>query len=202
MAARQASDGSWTAFGHRPPLEYSRIAATALAVRAMQLYGPPGLKKAFDRRMDRAREWLVKAQPASNSDQAFRLLGLAWAGAKKKWIIDQAAELIDQQRDDGGWAQVETLDSDAYATGLTLYALHHGGGLAASNEFYQRGVAYLLKTQLADGSWYVKSRSFPFQPYFESGFPHGHDQWISASATGFAAAALIDSMPPAPRGAE
>jgi hypothetical protein len=57
-------------------------------------------------------------------------------------------------------------------------------------------VGYLLKTQLPDGSWHVKSRSFPFQTYFESGFPHGPDQWISAAATGFAAAAVIDSLPP------
>jgi hypothetical protein len=29
-----------------------------------------------------------------------------------------------------------------------------------------------------------------FQPYFESGFPHGHDQWISAAATAWATMAL------------
>jgi hypothetical protein len=83
-----------------------------------------------------------------------------------------------------------------------MYALHHGGGVAAGEPAYQRGVEYLLKTQLDDGSWHVKSRSFPFQPYFESGFPHGPDQWISASATGFAAAALIDSVPPAAKPAK
>jgi hypothetical protein len=56
---------------------------------------------------------------------------------------------------------------------------------------YRRGVAFLLSTQHEDGSWYVRSRSIPFQPYFESGFPHGHDQWISISATNWAAMALI-----------
>jgi hypothetical protein len=29
-----------------------------------------------------------------------------------------------------------------------------------------------------------------FQPYFESGFPHGHDQWISQAGTALAATAL------------
>ena len=71
------------------------------------------------------------------------------------------------------------MDSDAFATGLALYALRLGGGLSPSNTAYQRGVAYLLQTQLPDGSWYVKTRSFPFQTYFESGFPHGKDQWIT-----------------------
>jgi hypothetical protein len=28
------------------------------------------------------------------------------------------------------------------------------------------------------------------QPYFESGFPHGHDQWISHAGTAWAALAL------------
>jgi ankyrin repeat protein len=197
MANRQASDGSWTAFGHRPPLEHSRVVATALAIRAIQLYSPPGLKAQLDQRVERGRNWLIAANPGANTDQAFRLLGLAWSGASQELIRDQSEALLKEQCDDGGWSQLENLDSDAYATGLTLYALHHAGGLETSQERYQRGVNYLLKTQLADGSWHVRSRSFPFQAYFESGFPHGPDQWISASATGFAAIALIESAAPA-----
>jgi hypothetical protein len=36
----------------------------------------------------------------------------------------------------------------------------------------------------------VKSRALKVQPYFESGFPHGHDQWISQAATAWASMAL------------
>jgi hypothetical protein len=43
---------------------------------------------------------------------------------------------------------------------------------------------------LPDGSWLVRSRSRPFQTYFETGFPHGKDQWISSAATGWATTAL------------
>jgi squalene cyclase len=197
MASRQSPDGSWTAYSHRPPLEYSRVAATALAIRAMQLYGPPGLKDSFSQRIARGRDWLIAAQPASNTDEAFQLLGLSWTDAGADVVKSHTEKLLGQQRTDGGWAQLEKLDSDAYATGLTLYALHRGGGLASSNPAYQRGIDFLLKTQQEDGSWHVKSRSFPFQAYFESGFPHGPDQWISASATGFAAAALAVAAPPA-----
>jgi hypothetical protein len=53
-----------------------------------------------------------------------------------------------------------------------------------------RAIGYLLSTQRADGSWYVRSRSPKFQPYFDGGFPYEHDQWISAMATGWATAAL------------
>jgi ankyrin repeat protein len=196
MAGRQTTDGSWTAFGHRPPMEYSRVSATALAIRAMQLYGPPGLKPTLEARIARGREWLVAVRPETNTDDVFRLLGLAWSGASRELIQAQAKSLLAEQRNDGGWSQLATLASDSYATGLTLYALHHAGGVATSDPAYQRGVEYLLKTQQPDGSWRVHSRSFPFQPYFESGFPHGHDQWISAGATGFATAALIDFLPP------
>ena len=195
LAGRQHTDGSWTAFGHRPPLEYSRISATALALKAMQLYGPPGMKAQLDQRIDKARQWLLAAKAESTSDRSFRLLGLAWAGGADEAVQEEIAALRKQQRADGGWSQLPTLDSDAYATGLALFALSTGGKLPADDERYQRGIEFLLKSQLADGSWHVKTRSFPFQAYFESGFPHGHDQWISASATGYAAVALMRALP-------
>jgi hypothetical protein len=56
-------------------------------------------------------------------------------------------------------------------------------------------VDFLLKTQREDGSWLVRSRSKPFQTYFESGFPHGKDQFISMAATGWATAALSLALP-------
>jgi hypothetical protein len=40
----------------------------------------------------------------------------------------------------------------------------------------------------------VRSRSLKFQPYFESGFPYGHDQWISAAATAWASMAISAGM--------
>jgi hypothetical protein len=85
------------------------------------------------------------------------------------------------------------MQADAYATGQALYALQ-AGGLATSNPAYLAGVNYLLRTQLEDGTWYVHSRAIPFQPYFESGFPHGTDQFISAAATSWAAIALAYTL--------
>jgi len=34
-----------------------------------------------------------------------------------------------------------------------------------------------------------------FQPYFDSGFPHGFDQWISAAGTSWATIALSLAAP-------
>lgn len=48
----------------------------------------------------------------------------------------------------------------------------------------------LLRSQQQDGTWHVATRALGFQSYFESGFPHGHDQWISQGGTSLAATAL------------
>ena len=82
------------------------------------------------------------------------------------------------------------LGSDAYATGEALVALKESGALSVNDPAYQKGVRFLLDTQLEDGSWYVKTRAIPIMPYFESDFPHGVDQFISAAATNWAAMAL------------
>ena len=125
-------------------------------------------------------------------ERALQLLGLTWAGVKPGHDVmrKRARELLAEQRSDGGWAQLPSLTSDAYATGQALVALKEAGALRVSDAAYTRGVQFLLNTQLEDGSWYVKSRAIAFQPYFESDFPHGADQWISVAATNWAAMAL------------
>jgi squalene cyclase len=112
-------------------------------------------------------------------------------GDRDKDVQAAADELAKMQRKDGGWAQLDNLESDPYATGSVLVALHKAGGLAAKEGVYQRGVAFLLEAQKEDGSWYIKSRSKPFQLYFESGFPHTKDQWISCAGSSWATMALV-----------
>ncbi|MBY0458312.1 MAG: hypothetical protein K2V38_13305, partial [Gemmataceae bacterium] len=79
---------------------------------------------------------------------------------------------------------------DAYATGSALVALHVGGGLKTDSPAYRAGLGFLVRAQRADGTWFVRSRSKPFQPYYESGFPHEKNQFISIAASGWATAAL------------
>ncbi len=92
---------------------------------------------------------------------------------------------------DGGWAQSASLTSDAYATGQALVALKEAGVVTASDAAYKRGAQFLMNSQFEDGSWYVRSRSIPFQPYFDAGFPYGADQFISDAATNWATMALV-----------
>ena len=93
-----------------------------------------------------------------------------------------------------GWAQREGFPSDAYATGMTLWALNEAGVMRLDATPAAKAVKFLLGTQSPDGSWHVASRATKFQQYFESGFPYEHDQWISTMATGWAANALALSL--------
>jgi hypothetical protein len=89
------------------------------------------------------------------------------------------------------------LASDAYATGMTLSALAETGIVwPETANAYGKGVRFLLATQAVDGSWHVASRAAKIQPYFESGFPYGQDQWISSMATGWATHALALALRP------
>jgi hypothetical protein len=194
LAEEQMPDGSWGVGGvARSPLEEGMIARTTMAIRMLQHYGPAGLRSEFNKRLAKARDFLLEAQARTTDDWAMQLLGLKWSGASAEKTGAAARGLLSAQREDGGWAGNPNLESDAYATGEALCALHETGTLKAGDARYQRGVAFLLRTQQADGSWHVKSRAVKFQPYFQSGFPYDHDQWISASGTGMAAMALANA---------
>jgi ankyrin repeat protein len=191
LKSKQLPNGMWAPFGHRPPLEMSAFVVTAQAMRALQVYAPRPQRAEYQKRIELAAAWLAKTPPQTNHDRAFQLLGLAWSGGDKAVIKKAAGELVRAQRPDGGWSQIPTLASDAYATGQALVALKDSGAAAVTDPAYQRGVRFLLNSQFEDGSWHVKTRAMPIQPYFESGFPFGHDQWISASATNWATQALV-----------
>lgn len=190
LLKNQADRDHWRTPSNRPPTEASDFTTTYLAMRAARVWGAAGDKQQVAKRVDSAREWLKKTSPKDTEDRVFRLLGLKEAGADAKDIAAAAWELAREQRADGGWAQLSSGASDAYATGSALWALQSAGGLPTTAPAYRAGLAYLLRTQLPDGSWYVKSRSKPFQPYYESGFPHEKDQFISIAASGWATAAL------------
>ncbi|MBX9601195.1 MAG: ankyrin repeat domain-containing protein [Bryobacteraceae bacterium] len=191
LAMRQQPDGSWKRGGvSRPPSEETDVLLTAAAVRLLKQAAWPARQAEFEQRIARARAWLLEVKPKSNTDRADRLEGLAAAGAAPDDLRKAALDLSGRQRRDGGWNSSPYLDSDAYGTARVLYALTHAGGIRTQDSVYQRGAAYLLRTQLDDGSWYVRSRAPKFQPYFQSGFPHEHDQWISVAATAWSVMAL------------
>ena len=199
IASRQLADGSWPTIDVRPPQSHSPFTTTAVCAQSLRNYLPEQFKNEKESRLKRAREWLLKTRPQTTEDLSFQLLGLLWTGADKSARAKVASELLTQQREDGGWSQLKGMESDAFATGEVLVALHDGASIPVSDPAYQRGVSFLLKNQQADGSWRVGSRLHPpapvSPPYFETGFPYGHDQFVSAMATSWAAAALLETLP-------
>lgn len=201
LAAKQRPAGNWHSITTRPPIQDGDINRTAMAVGALSVYATPARKAEYTARIGRAASWLAAQTPVSTEERTMQLLGLSWARTHRPLRDSRTRELLALQRPDGGWAQTPYLVSDAYATGQVLYTLHELG-LPASDPAVQRGVAYLLRTQADDGTWHVKSRAMKIQPYFESGFPYGDDQWISQIGTAWAAMALTvtdsESSPRAP----
>jgi hypothetical protein len=177
-------------------MDGSDITRTAEAIYVLRTYGPPA-RRDIHAGIERAIEWLRAASPVTLQDRNFQLLGLAWGGDDRHALASLTGPILSQQHQDGGWAQRGEFRSDAYATGQTMYALMRAGDVPSDTDAIRRGVKYLLTTVRPDGSWYVRSRAPKFQPYFESGFPYGPDQWISQMATGWATAALALATPPA-----
>ena len=196
LKLHQSPEGHWATTGNRPPLTYDAYITTAMVIKALEHYSPPTEKADTKKRLARAAAWIESAQPVTTQERAFHLLGLNWAGGDEAVIKKSAHGLARTQRDDGGWSQLPIMGSDAYATGEALYALHLAGKMKIDHDVYQKGMRYLLRTQAPDGSWHVKTRSFPVQPYFESGFPYGPDQWISAAGTSWASMALTLAVEP------
>ena len=193
LAQRQAASGGWLLAAARPPIEESDISRTSMAIRALKVYGWPARRAEFDERIDRAQHWLRLSEPVTVYEEADRIMGLKIAGSSITELRPDANKLLAEQRPDGGWSQTRYLASDSYATGLVLHSLYETGFLRPSEPAYRNGIAFLLRTQFPDGSWYVRSRAAKFQPYFQSGFPFNHDQWISSAGTAWAAIALIDA---------
>ena len=187
----QSPDGRFKCRTVRPPLETSDFQVTAASVRSLLAYAPKSHQREYVSAAQRAVRWLEGAEPASTEDYVFQILGLKWGQGSRARIQKTASQLLALQRLDGGWGQIPTLASDAYATGQALVALRQSGIIAAGDAQYQQGVRYLVQSQMEDGSWLVRTRSPSFQPYFDSDFPHGYDQFISAAASNWAVMALL-----------
>ncbi|MCA9128733.1 MAG: terpene cyclase/mutase family protein [Planctomycetales bacterium] len=197
LLKKQDSMGNWARTSNRPPTEASSFTSTYLALRALSAFGRETHQARIEDASSRAGQWLAGSSPLDTEDSVFQLLSFDYVNVQHDVPVEAIEALIQQQRSDGGWAQLASMESDAYATATVLYALHRSG-IPTGDDAWTRGLKYLLETQQQDGSWHVATRSKPFQKYFESGFPHGADQFISTSATAWATLALLFALPEQP----
>ena len=191
LKARQMRDGRWAypVADSRPPICSDYVGQTVLAMRSLQLYAPKTEKAEYENAIRLAAKWLASVKSSNNEDRVWKLLGLGWAAMDKDATSRATRDVLDMQRADGGWSDLASSSSTAYATGRALVALQTAG-LPVNDAAFQKGVKYLLSTQSDDGTWLVKTRALAFQPYFETGFPHGVNQSMSSAGTGWATMAL------------
>jgi hypothetical protein len=186
----QKDQDHWKNSSDRPPTEASRFTTNYVGLLGLKSFATESQQERASARREQIRTWLRATEAKDTEDHVFRLLSLKLIEEPAETIQLETEKLKALQRDDGGWSQLPEMASDAYATATALYALHTAGGVATSDPLYQRGLRYLLDKQLEDGSWHVVSRSKPFQKYYETGFPHEKDQFISAAASGWATTAI------------
>lgn len=182
--------------GIRAPAERSYFTSTYVAIRGLTSFATTEQQERRRLRFEQIEPWARKTTPEDTEDRVFRLRLLSVLGVPNTEIEQAARELLESQRADGGWSQTAAMKSDAYATGTALVALLETGKLSASDSAYQKGLAFLISTQLEDGSWHVVSHAKPFQSYFDSGYPHDKDQFISIAAASWSTTALVLALPP------
>ncbi len=195
---QQKKEGNWDVQTNRPPSEESKIHTSYLAIYYMDHFvRGADLEKKVKAAIAKVRPWIEKSEPHSQEDFNGKYKALIALDASAQEIEAARQELLKRQREDGGWAQLPDMKSDAYATGQTLHALVDGTPVSERDPAFRMAInrarSYLLRTQKEDGSWFVKSRSKPIQKFFDNGDPHGKDQFISMAATSWATAALAKS---------
>src|SRR5262249_43879258 len=131
----------------------------------------------------------------TRKEAVFQLLGRHWAGEPAEKLAGLAQSLRQKQRQDGGWAQLPMLESDAYATGQVLHTLAQTVKDPVTDPAWQRGLRFLLERQEDNGTWHVARRGVSFPTTMKSGFPPHPDSWISAAAPPWAALALTPAFP-------
>jgi squalene-hopene/tetraprenyl-beta-curcumene cyclase len=142
----QQPDGSWKPNGQLRGMNRAEGEATAITTLWVAVaLGPKseaGIRGAgFARKAARGKttEWLVARSILEST--------FGDSDATREVV----RELLGRQNGDGGWSAVPDAPSDAFATGLALYALSAAGDDAA----VRRARKFLVETQSEDGSWPV-----------------------------------------------
>lgn len=156
----QQPDGSWKNPMTRPPLADTNEMTTLQCLLALSSpwLADDTAAEAIKTSRDRGLAWLA-ANPITEAPQhdVFRIMLYQRLGRPIEEIKPFVERILSRQRSDGGWGQTAELASDALATGQSLYALRLAG-VDAQSPAIDRGRAYLVNTQEADGSWIMHSR--------------------------------------------
>ncbi len=190
VAEQQHPNGSWPVEVEGnlgSPVTYGVCLATAMARRTLHRADPQRFRTAIAK----ADQWLRQVKVQNMLEAAAVLLGLegsndaeAQAQRQKAWTLFRKG-----QSRDGGWGPYVNAPPESFDTALVLLALARLPESAEGKSLLQRGRAYLIVTQLPDGSWPETTR------------PAGAESYAQRLSTaGWATLALLATrpLPPAP----
>ncbi len=190
MGRLQLPDGRFNSI-RRGIMEHSDVMTTGLTLGLLKTYWPADQIDEYNKIAAKAKAWAFSTKPTCAEDYAGRLLILSAANGDSTEIDSAAASLLGTQRADGGWGIPQRLVSDSYTTGACLYALRTVAKVDKANANLKKAVAFLVRTQENDGSWYEPKLTPAYNNHFDSSFPHGYDQFASFAGTCWATMGLV-----------
>jgi hypothetical protein len=196
LALAQHDDGSFAGRDAWRPIFNTPQILTRFVVAGIRDATGPGAEAAPEAQhvLERAEAFLSDEVPdETHQGIVLRLLSEQAREGSRAGVAIGAAVLVERlrqlQRPDGGWSQTEDRESDAFATGQSLTALHRAG-VSSTDPAIRRGIEFLLRTQREDGTWAMTSRANP-----ETGRPAKFLNPITYAATAWATLGLTSCVP-------
>jgi hypothetical protein len=156
----QAKDGAMPDEYLDPPIVQGQFMMTGNALVAFDWAAAHSKDPKYRQAAQRAIDWIAANDPVTTQDYVFKIVAVNRFGNPEQkraaWALVET--LAAEQEADGGWKEVSAAEgSNAFATGQVLYAFKQAG-ISIRSEMFQRGVDYLLKTQVNEtadnnGSW-------------------------------------------------
>ncbi|MBL4883913.1 MAG: terpene cyclase/mutase family protein [Planctomycetaceae bacterium] len=151
----QLPDGSWKPGGQLPGQKRDILETTSVSTMWLTLaLLAEGANAENGKIIEQAMTHIKKSPPGKSTEWYVMKLLVAVETKDNKTRDQMNKDLNKQQAADGGWGWIVGENSDALGTGLALYALLQAGQDKQSSQV-QRAQAFLVSTQLEDGSWSV-----------------------------------------------
>jgi squalene-hopene/tetraprenyl-beta-curcumene cyclase len=155
----QGKDGSWKRVKEARPILSSPDTLTMLVLLALSAPNAPDLGQEGKTAREKALQWLLTTKPDDELQPTVLSL-ILWRRLGRpdsEWKpLEQ--QLRSAQNEDGGWSQLKSGESDAYATGQALYALAEAG-VPKDDAAIRSALSFLAKSQREDGAWAMTSRA-------------------------------------------
>lgn len=181
VAAGQDIDGAWPIERQNPagsPATYGTTLATWMALQVLRSSGARDLEAQVRKAETRLRE--VRLENTPNAATLLLFLAHATEATARKQRRDCLAFIEQAQTSDGGWGPYADAPAEVFDTALVLLALAEARREEGATAMIERGRAFLLKQQQADGSWPATTR------------PSGGESYAQQmSTTGWATLALL-----------